>query len=119
MRCEGVVKVLGIHHFRLFSLLMEDRVRQGLAFIPDGDIFLCIEADRHHGLAQGESGTWRLDLVHDLFELDRQVLGQRARFLPGEDPSEVIFGSEGTMGIHGTSWFDGKALVEIVDEFWQ
>ena len=70
-------------------------------------------------MAHGVSGARGLDLVDDLLELEGQVLGEQAGFLPGEDASEVILGCEWAMGIVSASGRNCETLVEIGDEFGQ
>ena len=59
-------------------------------FAADGDGALGIFADGDFGVAQGVGGTQGLDLVDDLLELQGQVLGERAGFLPAENVVQVI-----------------------------
>ena len=46
----------------------------------------------------------------------KQVFGDNALFLPGQDGGEIVLGREGTMGIHRTARWQRKALVEVLDE---
>ncbi len=116
---EDLADIFGWNDFRLFGLLVEDRVRQGFTFVEDGHILLGIQANGDNRLAQRISRTPGLDLVDHLFELDRQVFAEGASFLPSQNTSEIVFGGEWTMRIYRTSGIDGKALVEILHELRQ
>ncbi len=87
--------------------------------IQDGHLIFGINTDGDLGVAQGIGRAVSLDLVDGLLELEREVFGQDARFLPSEDACEIFFGSEGAMGIHRASRFYRKALVEVGEELGQ
>src|SRR6266542_1840288 len=110
---QDVVEIFGMHNLGLFSLLVENRKGQRLTFVADRDILVCVLANGYDRLAHRISGTLGLDLIDHLFKLDRQVFRKGAGFLPSQNPSQVVFGGEWAMGIHGASGFDGKALVEV------
>ena len=116
---ESEVKLFGRDDLSLLGLLVVNGVRQGFAIIQDGHLFLGVETNRDLRIAQGIRGAVGLNLVDGLLKLDGQVFGKGAGFLPGQNASEIVFGSEGAMGIDGTSRFFAKALVEIRDELWQ
>ena len=59
-----------------------------------------INTNRDLGVAQGIGRSLSLDLVDGLLELEGQVFGEGARFLPSQNVSQIIFGGEGTMEIH-------------------
>ena len=113
---QELVDIFGRNPLGLFGLLVENRIGQRLAFVADRDILVYVLANGHDRLAHRIGGALGLDLIDHLFKLDRQVFRKDAEFLPSQNPSEVVFGGEGAMGIHGASRFDGKAPVEILDE---
>ena len=87
---EGEVDLFGVYDFGLFGLLVKNGVIQWLALVEDGNVFLCVQADRDRRMSHGVSGALGLDLVDDLLKLEGQVLGECACFLPGQDASQVI-----------------------------
>jgi len=60
-----------------------------------------------------------LDLVDDLVGLHRQVLGQRAGFLMGEDEVQVFGREQGAVSVMGTAGLNGETAVEIFPELGQ
>ena len=116
---ESKVQLFGRHDLSLLGLLFVNAVRQGFAIIQDGDLIQGIDTHRDLGVPQRIGRAIGLDLVNDLFELQGEIFGKGARFLPGQNPSEILFGGEGAMGIHGTSRFHRKALVEVRQELRQ
>ena len=116
---EGEVQLFGRDNLSLPGLLFVNAVRQGFAIIQDRDFFLGVDTNEHLGFAQSIRGAVGSDLLDGLVKLQGEVFGKGARFLPGQNPSQIIFGGEGTMGIDRTSGFDCKPLVEVSDELWQ
>ena len=116
---ESPVNLLSRNHFSLLGLLVVNRVGQGVAIIQDGDLVLGIDTNSDEGIAQGIGWALGLDLVNSLLELEGEIFGKRAGFLPGQNPSQLVFGRERAMGIHRTSRVHGKALVEVCDELGQ
>ena len=116
---ESGVHLFGRNHFCLFGLLVVNRVGQDFAVVQEGEFLLGINTDGDLSVAQSIAWAVGLDLVDGLVELEGQVFGEGASFLPGQDLSEIFFGSERAMGIDGTSRFDRKALVEVGQEFRQ
>ena len=60
-----------------------------------------ILADGDLGIAQGIGGAIGLDLVDDFLELEGQVLGEGAGFLPGQDLGQIFSARSGGDGHHG------------------
>src|SRR5215211_3706165 len=85
---ESQIKLFGRNYFGLLGLLVVNGVGQGFAIIQDGNLLLGIQTDDDLGTAQSMGGALGLDLVNGLVELQGQVFGEGARFLPGEDASE-------------------------------
>ena len=112
-------QMFGRDDFRLLGLLVVNGVGQSFAIIQDQNVFLSIHTDCDLCVAQGIGGAVGLDLVNDLLKLEREVFGQAAGLLPGENVGEIVFGGEGTMGIDRASGFDCKASVEIGEELGQ
>ena len=111
-----MIEILGENDVGLFGLLVKDIVGQGFALVKQSNVVECIDTDRDAGFAQGIAGTLGLDLVDNLVELDSQVFGNNALFLPGQDGVEIVLGRERTMSIHRTARRQRKALVEVLDE---
>ncbi len=102
----------------LFGLLMEDGVVERLAVVEDGEVLVEVQTDSDRGVTHSIGGAVGLDLIDDLVELEREVLGEDTCLLPGQDMSEVVLWGQGTMGIIGTAWLFGKAPVEVLREGW-
>ena len=116
---ESSIQVFGCNDFSLFDLFVEDGVGERFLLVKQGDVTSRILADSYLGLAHGIGWAFRLDLVDDLFKLDGQVFGERARILPGQDARQIILGSEWAMRIVLADGLHAKALVEICDKFRQ
>ena len=82
---QGIVKALGIDNFGLVGLLVEDGKFKRFGFVEDTHLASRIFTDGHGSIVQGIGGTLGVDLVDDFLELEGQVLGKNAGFLPGED----------------------------------
>ncbi len=116
---KNTVQLFGGDDLSLVGLVVVNRVGQRFAIIQDGHLVLGCETYQHLCISQGIRGAFGLDLVDGLVKLQGQVFGKRARFLPGEDAHKIFFGREGAMKIHRTSRRFCKAVVEILDKFWQ
>ena len=116
---EDLVDLFGGHDLGLFGLLVENGVVQGFAFVEQGDVPLAIQADRHSSMAHGVGGTFGLDLISEVSKLEREAFRKNARFLPGQDASQVIVAGERAMRIVGAPGLSSKALVEVGDELGQ
>ena len=66
---------------------------------------------------QGIGRSVGLDLVDGLLVLEREVLGEHAGFLLGEDEIQVGGGAQGAMRIVVGARRHGKAAVEVFPEF--
>ena len=71
-------------------LLVENSEGQFSGLVEDQDCSLSIFADRDLRITQSIAGALGLDLVDDFLELQGQVLGQDAGFLPGEDVVKIF-----------------------------
>ncbi len=91
---EGKVNLLGLNDIGLFGLFVEDSVVVRLTLVEDGDVILSVQADHHGGMAHRIGGAFGLDLIDDLLELEGQVLGENARFLPGHFPPGMMLEGE-------------------------
>ena len=116
---ESKVKLFGGHNLGLFDLLVINGIRQDFAVVQDRNLILVINTNGDLGVAPGIGRSLSLDLVDDFLELEGQVFGEGACFLPSQNVSQIIFGSEGTMGIHGASGLFAEAVVEVLEEFRQ
>ncbi len=112
---ENQVNLFGRHDFGLLGLLVVNGVGQGFAIIQDGNVVLGIDTNGDVGIAQGIGGALGLDLVDGLLELEGQVFGEGAGFLPSENAGEIFFGGQRAMEIDRPSGWFGKALVEILE----
>lgn len=119
LAAENQVQLLSLHDFSLFSLFVENGVVKRLTFVEDGYVSLGIQTDRRCGMTQGVSGSFGLDLIDNLVELEGEVLGENACLLPGQDLGKVILCGERAMSIVGASGLGCKALVEVVHELRQ
>ena len=100
-------------------LLEEDGVRERFGLVEDGDVGGGIFANRDERITQGIAGAIGLDQVDDFLELQGQVFGKEARFLPGEDAGEVLGFGERAVSIIGTARHNGKTSIESVDKVGQ
>jgi len=66
---DSQVDLFGIDNFRLFGLLVKNRVVQGFALVEDRKLILSIHADRDCGVAHGIGRALGLDLINGLMEL--------------------------------------------------
>lgn len=115
---EMRIDILAGYDICLALLLMVDGVVERFAFVEDVDLALRVLTDSDLSLAECIRRARGLDLVDDLFVLQGQVLGKGAGFLKRKDLVEVLIREEQrAVGIEGTSGLDGKAAVEILDEF--
>ena len=71
-------------------LLEEDGEGEWFGLIENSDRGLSIFADRDLRITQSIAGALGLDLVDDFLELEGQVLGKNAGFLPGEDVVKIF-----------------------------
>ena len=90
LAAQGKIDILGFDNFSLELLFVEDRKIKRLAFVENGDLTGCVFTDGDLGIAQGVRGTLGLDLVDDFLELEGQVFGNNAGFLPGEDVGQRL-----------------------------
>ena len=97
-------------------LLVENSEGQFSGLVEDQDCGLSIFADRDLRITQSIAGAIGLDLVDDFLELQGQIFGKDAGFLPGEDLVEVLVLGERAVSIVGTARRDGEAGIEIVDK---
>ena len=107
------------YYLGLFGLLVKNGVVQEFAFIEDGDVVVCIQADRDSRFAHGIGGALSLDLVDDLFELQGQVFGEHTGLLPLEKADEIVLSCERTMSVMSAFGLDSKAAIEVIHVFWQ
>ena len=119
IRFALVLDLLGSYDLCLEFLLSKDSVGEFGALVENGDLALIILVHRHLGMVQSIGGTIGLDLVHEVFELKGEVLGDQPSLLPGEDLVEIVMSQHGAMDIQGTARLDRKAGIEISDEFRQ
>ena len=96
--------------------MVEDGKFKGLGFVENGYLTEGVLADGNLGIAQGISRAVGLDLVDHFLELQGQVLGEGAGFLPGQDVRQIFRGCERTMGIMLAAGRYAKTLVEFGDE---
>ena len=107
----------GRYHLGLPFLSVEDGVGEGLILVEEADHSLGVFTDFHRGFAQGISRPLGLDLIDDIVILEGQVVGEYARFLPGEDAFQVGGGGKRPMEIEGAAGLDREAGIEIIEEF--
>lgn len=113
---NGLIEILGQNNLGLASLLVKDIVGQGFALVKQSDLMLRIATNCDAGLAQGIARAIGLDLVDNLVELEGQVFGDNALFLPGQNGIEILLGSKRAMCIQAATRRHSKALVEVFDE---
>ena len=116
---QGTIDVFCLDDLGLFGLFVEDRVFQGFAFVEDRDVIVSIEGESDGGITHGVGGTFGLDLIGDVFELEGEVFGKDTRFPPGENACQVVVAGEGAMSVVSAPRLNGKALVEVGDELGQ
>ena len=116
---QGMVKLLAIDNFGLVGLLVEDGISQGLVFVEDSNFSFGILANSDLGITQGVIRAVGLDLVDDFLELEGQVFGEGARFLPDQDVRQIFQRRQGAMGVMLAAWRNRKTLVEVGDELRQ
>jgi hypothetical protein len=89
---ELLIDGLTGNHLSLMLLPVENGEGQGMAFVENGDLALCVLTNGDLGLSQSIGRARSDDLVDDLLVLESQVLGEDAVFLPGEDAVEIVGG---------------------------
>lgn len=112
---EGKVNLLGLNDIGLFGLFVEDSVVVRLTLVEDGDVILSVQADHHGGMAHRIGGAFGLDLIDDLLELEGQVLGENARFLPGHFPPGMMLVGELALSLNPTH-FSSQVTAQILRE---
>jgi hypothetical protein len=82
---QNAIDFFGINNFSLMFLLVKDGKFEGFGFVEDRYPTSGIFTNRNLGIAQGVGGAVGLDLVNGFLELDGQVFGNAAGFLPAQD----------------------------------
>jgi len=71
-------------------LLVENGKGKFFGFVENNDSGLSIFANSDVCITQGIAGALDLDLIDDFLELQGQIFGKDAGFLPIEDLAEVL-----------------------------
>ena len=85
----NAINILGIDNISLVFLLVEDGKFERFGLVEQGDQPGRVFANRDLSIAERVSRAVGLDLIDDLFELEGQVFGKNASFLPGKDMSQI------------------------------
>ena len=113
---EDAVEIFGVDNLGLVILFVEDAKFEWFGFVEQGNLASCVFANDDLGIAQGIGGALGLDLVDYLLELDGEVLGEQALFLPGQDLVEIFKACQGAVSIVLAARGHAKALIEIGDK---